>query len=322
MKERDLFMDLHSKIYVAGHRGMVGSAILRRLEAVGYRDIVVKSRSELNLLDQRAVEAFFASERPEVVFLAAARVGGIMANMTHQSAFLYENLQIQNNVMNSAASNGTKKFVFLGSSCIYPRDCPQPIKEGYFLSGPFEPTNEGYAIAKMAGLRLCGYFSNEGVWDGITVVPCNLYGPGDNFDLDSSHVMAGLVRRFTDAAESGARSVTCWGTGKPMREFLHVDDLARALFMLLERNPFGSEPVNIGYGADLTIASLAGIIARKSGFEGDIVWDAAKPDGMPRKLMDSTRAREIGFSPEIDVERGVELMISEYKKIRGANGRR
>jgi GDP-L-fucose synthase len=308
-------VDLDTRIFVAGHRGMVGSAILRRLEADGYRNVIVRSHSELDLLDQRSVEVFFAAERPEAVFLAAARVGGIMANMTNQAAFLYENLQIQNNVMKSAADNGTKKFIFLGSSCIYPRDCPQPIKESYFLSGAFEPTNEGYAIAKIAGLKLCDYLTKEGIWDGITVVPCNLYGPGDNFDPGNSHVMAALVRRFVDAAASGCRGVTCWGTGSPMREFMHVDDLVRGLFLLIENNPYGSEPVNLGYGGDITIGELAEVIAGKSGFGGEIIWDPTKPDGMPRKLMDATRARGIGFAPSIDIEHGVELLISEYKKI-------
>jgi GDP-L-fucose synthase len=309
-------MDKDAKIYVAGHMGMVGSAIMRRLVVEGYRNVVAKSHEEFDLLDQVAVEAFFAAERPDVVFLAAARVGGIMANTTNQAAFLYENLQVQNNVMHSAARHGTKKFVFLGSSCIYPRDCPQPMKESYFLTGPFEPTNEGYAVAKIAGMKLCGYYANEGVWDGMAVVPCNLYGPGDNFDLESSHVMAALVRRFVDAAERGDRSVTCWGTGSPRREFLHVDDLVRGIFMLLGNNPFGYEPVNIGYGDDLTIRELADIIARKSGFGGDVLWDETKPDGMMLKLMDPARARQIGFSPEISLERGVELFISEYKKVR------
>ena len=307
-------MNKNSRIYVAGHRGMVGSAILRRLKNEGYSNIIVRARAELDLLDQPSAESFFKSERPEVVFLAAARVGGIMANMTNQAAFLYENLQIQNNVMHAASRHGTKKFIFLGSSCIYPRDCPQPIKEEYFLTAPFEPTNEGYAIAKIAGMKLCSYLTHEGVWEGVTVIPCNLYGPGDNFDPAASHVMAALVKRFVDAADEGAKSVTCWGTGTPRREFLHSDDLARGIFMLLGNNPFGSEPVNMGYGSDLTIRELAYIIAEKSGFDGEIIWDKTKPDGMPRKLMDADRARAVGFAPEIDVERGVELLISEYKK--------
>jgi GDP-L-fucose synthase len=309
-------MDKNSKIYVAGHRGMVGSAILRRLRADGYENIVTKSRCELDLLIQRDVDDFFASERPDVVFLAAARVGGIMANMTNQADFLYENLQIQNNVMRAASRNGTKKFIFLGSSCIYPASCPQPIKEEYFLTAPFEPTNEGYAIAKAAGMKLCGFLARDGIWDGITIIPCNLYGPGDNFDPATSHVMAAMVKRFADAADFCERSVTCWGTGTPKREFLHVDDLARGIFMLLENNPYGAEPVNIGYGADVTIRGLADIIAEKSGFRGEISWDGAKPDGMMQKLMDASRARAIGFEPQISLEDGIESFISDYRKLR------
>lgn len=306
-------MNKNSVVYVAGHRGMVGSAILRRLKSDGYTNIIARDRAELDLLDQSAVESFFKAERPEVVFLAAARVGGIMANMTNQAAFLYENLQIQNNVIHSAAEYGTKKFIFLGSSCIYPRDCRQPIKETCFLTAPFEPTNEGYAIAKIAGMKLCSYLTKEGVWDGVTVIPCNLYGQGDNFNPTTSHVMAALVKRFVDASDRGDKSVTCWGTGTPRREFLHSDDLARGIFMLLDNNPFGSEPVNIGYGSDITIKELALTIAEKSGFMGEIIWDETKPDGMPRKLMDAERARAIGFEPEINIERGVDLLIAEYK---------
>ncbi|MDR1885041.1 MAG: GDP-L-fucose synthase [Synergistaceae bacterium] len=311
----------NSRIYVAGHRGMVGSAILRKLASEGYGNIVTRTHGELDLLDQGAVNAFFERERPEVVFLAAARVGGIMANMTNQAVFLYENLQIQNNVMWAASRNGTKKFIFLGSSCIYPRECPQPIKEEYFLTSPFEPTNEGYAIAKIAGLKLCGYLSHDGVWSGISVIPCNLYGPGDNFDPLNSHVIAGLVRRFVEAVDKGFKSVTCWGTGVPRREFLHVDDLARGIFMLFESNPYGCEPVNIGYGRDVPIGELARIIAQKSGFQGEILWDVTKPDGMMRKLMDSSRIRQMGFVPEIDLESGIELLIAEYRKSLDGAGR-
>ena len=309
-------MDKRSKIYVAGHRGMVGSAILRRLASDGYENIVTRTREELDLLRQDDVERFFAAERPEVVFLAAARVGGIMANMTHQAAFLYENLTVQNNVMWAASRNGTRKFIFLGSSCIYPKDCPQPIKEDYFLTAPFEPTNEGYAIAKVAGMKLCGYFAREGAWDGVTVIPCNLYGPGDNFDTDGSHVMAALVKKFADAADFGSPGVTCWGTGEPRREFLHVDDLVRGMFLLLGNNPYGSEPVNLGYGSDITIRDLAEMIAGASGFSGDILWDETKPDGMMRKLMDAERARAIGFVPEISPERGISILLDEYRRRR------
>ena len=312
-------MKKDSKIYIAGHNGMVGSAILRKLKAERYENIITRNREELDLCRQEDVERFFASERPEVVFLAAAKVGGIMANMTNQAAFLYENLMIQNNVMNAAARHGTKKFVFLGSSCVYPRDCPQPIREDYFLTAPFEPTNEGYAVAKAAGMKLCGYLARDGVWDGVNVIPCNLYGPGDNFAPESSHVMAALVKRFTDAVRDGERIVTCWGTGAPRREFLHVDDLARGIFMLLDNDPYGSEPVNIGYGNDITIRELAETVAREAGFRGRIIWDTSKPDGMVRKLMDTTRARAFGFMPEISLERGVAMMIDYYRV--WANGR-
>jgi GDP-L-fucose synthase len=282
---------------------------------------VTRTRAELDLLRQTDVERFFASERPDVVFLAAARVGGIMANMTRGAAFLYENLEIQNNVMRAASTNGTGKFIFLGSSCIYPRDCPQPIKEEYFLTGPFEPTNEGYAIAKIAGMKLCGYLAAQGAWEGISVIPCNIYGPGDNFDPFSSHVAASLVGKFTDAAEAGAKSVTCWGTGTPRREFLHADDLARGIMMLADNNPYGGEPVNIGYGSDMTIRELAETIADAAGFEGEIAWDPSKPDGMPRKLMDSARARAIGFEPRIAPKEGLRKLIEHYRTLPGRQRR-
>ncbi|MDR1508673.1 MAG: GDP-L-fucose synthase [Synergistaceae bacterium] len=310
-------MDKRSKIYVAGHRGMVGSAIMRRLASDGYENIVTRTRSELDLLRQSDVDDFFAAERPEVVFLAAAMVGGIMANMTSPAAFLYRNTQIQNNVMSAASRRGVKKFVFLGSSCVYPRDCPQPIKEEYFLTGPFEPTNEGYAIAKIAGMKLCSYLAGEGAWECVSVIPCNLYGPGDNFDPDGAHVMAALVKRFADAAGSGRERVVCWGTGTPRREFLHVDDLARGIMLLAENNPYGSEPVNMGYGSDMTIKELADIIAGEAGFGGEIIWDASKPDGMPRKLMDTARARAIGFVPEISPEKGIRMFMDDYRRFAG-----
>jgi GDP-L-fucose synthase len=310
-------MDKRAKIYVAGHRGMVGSAIMRRLASDGYDNIVTRAHAELDLLRQDDVDDFFAAERPEVVFLAAAMVGGIMANMTKPADFLYRNTLIQNNVMDAARRRGVKKFVFLGSSCVYPRDCPQPMKEEYFLTGPFEPTNEGYAIAKIAGMKLCAYLAAEGVWECVSVIPCNLYGPGDNFDLAGSHVMAALVKRFADAADMGRERVVCWGTGNPRREFLHVDDLARGIMMLAENNPYGNEPVNIGYGSDVTIGELADIIAGKAGFKGEIIWDATKPDGMPRKLMDDTRAEKMGFVPEISLETGISMFIDDYRRSAG-----
>lgn len=302
------------KIFVAGHRGMVGSAIVRQLAGAERGTIITRSRSELDLLDAAAVKNFFQSERPDTVILAAARVGGIMANMTRQAQFLYENLQIQNSVMRAAADAGTSRFIFLGSSCIYPREAPQPIKEDCFLTGPFEPTNEGYAIAKIAGMKLCKFFADAGVWRATTVIPCNLYGPGDNFHKTDSHVMAALARRFVDAADAGTDVVECWGTGTPRREFLHVDDLARAVVMLMDDDPYNGEPVNIGYGSDVTIKELADLVARAAGFRGEIRWDASKPDGMKRKLMDTTRAREIGFTPQIDLEHGVTDLIETYRR--------
>ncbi|MDR1137664.1 MAG: GDP-L-fucose synthase [Synergistaceae bacterium] len=314
-------MDKHTKIYVAGHSGMVGSAIIRRLESDGYKNIVTRTHEKLDLLRQDDVDDFIAAERPEVIFLAAAMVGGIMANAGNPADFLYRNTQIQNNVMSAARRRSVEKFVFLGSSCVYPRDCPQPIKEEYFLTGPFEPTNEGYAIAKIAGMKLCAYLAGEGAWECVSVVPCNLYGPGDNFDPGGSHVMAALVKRFADAADSGQKRVVCWGTGTPRREFLHADDLARGIMMLAKKNPYGSEPVNIGYGSDMTIRELADIIARKTGFHGEIIWDASKPDGMPRKLMDTARARAIGFVPEISPEMGIQMFIDDYRRLSGLQKR-
>jgi GDP-L-fucose synthase len=307
-------MNKNIKIFVAGHRGMVGSAIMRRLSACGYGNIVTRDRAALDLLDQRAVNEFFASERPEAVFLAAAKVGGIMANTTNKAAFLYENLQIQNNVMHAAADSGVARFVFISSSCIYPREAPQPIKEKYFMTGPLEPTNEGYAIAKIAGLKLCKYLTDADVWRGTNVIPCNLYGIGDNFDPVNSHVMAALVRRFVEAADSGAESVTCWGTGSARREFLHVDDLARGTVMLFENDPYRGELVNVGSGSDVTIRELAALVAEKSGFSGRIEGDASKPDGIMRRLMDTERARGIGFEPEITLERGVENLIAIFRE--------
>lgn len=314
-------IDRDMKIFVAGHRGMVGSAIVRRLRALGYGNIIVRTHDELDLLNQNRVKYFFETELPEAVFLAAAKVGGIMANMTAQAAFLYENLQIQNNVMNAAAQNGVKRFVFLGSSCIYPREAPQPIKETSFLTGPFEPTNEGYAIAKIAGMKLCKFMHDGGVWKGSTVIPCNLYGPGDNFHETNSHVVAALARKFTEAADRRVDVVKCWGTGTPRREFLHVDDLARACVMIFENDPFNGEPINIGCGSDMTIRELADEVARAAGFKGRIEWDATKPDGMMRKLMDTSRAQQMGFRPEIPFKQGIEEFVALYRKYKNEHRR-
>lgn len=303
---------LKGPIYVAGHRGMAGSALVRRLRASGRDDLILKSHDELDLLDQRAVKAFFEAARPATVFLAAARVGGIEANRSHPYEFLYENLQIQNNVIDSAFRCGTERFVFLGSSCIYPRECRQPMREEDLMTGPLEPTNEGYALAKIAAIRLLQALEREYGFASLSVMPCNLYGPDDSFDPLHSHVMAALVRRFVDAAERGDGSVTLWGTGGARREFLHVDDMAEAVMILLDRWP-SAEIVNVGSGEDLSIAELARLVAEKAGFGGAIGWDSSRPDGMPRKCLDVSRLASFGFVPSVSLEAGIEEMIALYR---------
>lgn len=303
---------LKGPIYVAGHRGMAGSALVRRLRASGRDDLILKGHDELDLLDQRAVRDFFEAARPATVFLAAARVGGIEANRSHPYEFLYENLQIQNNVIDSAFRCGTERFVFLGSSCIYPRECRQPMREEDLMTGPLEPTNEGYALAKIAAIRLLQALEREYGFASLSVMPCNLYGPGDSFDPLHSHVMAALVRRFVDAAERGDGSVTLWGTGGARREFLHVDDMAEAVMILLDRWP-SAEIVNVGSGEDLSIAELACLVAEKAGFGGAIGWDSSRPDGMPRKCLDVSRLASFGFVPSVSLEAGIEEMITLYR---------
>jgi GDP-L-fucose synthase len=303
---------LKGPIYVAGHRGMAGSALVRRLRASGRDDLILKGHDELDLLDQRAVRDFFEAARPATVFLAAARVGGIEANRSHPYEFLYENLQIQNNVIDSAFRCGTERFVFLGSSCIYPRECRQPMREEDLMTGPLEPTNEGYALAKIAAIRLLQALEREYGFASLSVMPCNLYGPGDSFDPLHSHVMAALVRRFVDAAERGDGSVTLWGTGGARREFLHVDDMAEAVMILLDRWP-SAEIVNVGSGEDLSIAELACLVAEKAGFGGAIGWDSSRPDGMPRKCLDVSRLASFGFVPSVSLEAGIEEMIALYR---------
>ena len=278
-------MEKNSKIYVAGHLGLVGSAIVRNLEAQGYTKIVKKELDELDLTNQLATADFFAKEKPDYVFLAAAKVGGIKANEDYQAEFIFQNLQIQNNVIHNAYLSGVKKLLFLGSSCIYPRDCPQPIKEEYFMTGPLEKTNDAYAIAKIAGIRMCRAYNKQYGTKFIAVMPTNLYGPGDNFDLNSSHVLPALLRKFHDAKVNNAKEVVMWGTGTPKREFLHVDDLADAVVFLMN-NYAESEIVNIGAGEDLSIRELAEIIKKIIGFEGTLVNATTKPDVTPRKLMD------------------------------------
>lgn len=303
-------MDKSSVIYVAGHRGMVGSAIVRKLEREGFSNIITRSSKELDLRNQAAVTDFFSSEKPEYVFLAAAKVGGIVANNTYRADFLYENLMIQSNVIHQSHVNGVKKLLFLGSSCIYPKMCPQPIKEEYLLTGSLEYTNEPYAIAKIAGLKMCESYRKQYGSNFISVMPTNLYGPNDNYDLNNSHVLPALVRKFYEAVRDGKPHVEIWGSGKPMREFLHVDDLADACFYLME-NYSGEGFFNIGTGTDLSIADLAGMIKKISGFNGDLKFDASKPDGTPRKLLDVSSMHNLGWKHRISLEEGLKMVWEE-----------
>lgn len=297
-------MDKNSLIYVAGHRGMVGSAIWRELERRGYRNLIGRSRAELDLCDRGAVDAFYSENRPEYVFFAAAKVGGIHANDTYPAEFLYDNLQIQNALIDGAYRTGVKKLLFLGSSCIYPKHAPQPIPEEALLTGPLEPTNEWYAIAKIAGIKLCQAYRKQYGCDFICAMPTNLYGPNDNYHPQNSHVLPAMIRRFHEARESKAAAVTCWGSGKVMREFLHADDLAKACIFLME-NYSAPEIVNIGCGSDLSIHDLAHLVAKTVGYQGEILWDSSKPDGTPRKLMDSSRLFALGWKPEIEFSQGI-----------------
>lgn len=297
-------VDCDAKIYVAGHHGMVGSALVRKLRAHGYAHLVLRTRSELDLTDQRATFEFLAVERPDYVFLAAAKVGGIAANNAQRGDFLYENLAIESNVIHGAHCAGVQRLMFLGSSCIYPRECPQPIREEYLLTGPLETTNEPYAIAKIAGLKLCEtYRAQYGRLYGA-VMPSNLYGPGDNFDLATSHVLPALLRKAHEARSRGAGELVVWGSGLPRREFLHVDDLADACVFLMEHQA-SSPVVNVGVGEDLSIAELARLVARIVGFEGRIVFDPSKPDGTPRKLLDVSRLRAFGWKAKTDLPTGI-----------------
>jgi GDP-L-fucose synthase len=294
-----------TRIYVAGHRGLVGSAVVRALRGQGFENLLFRTHGELDLTDQLAVRHFFDAERPEVVIMAAARVGGIQANDSHPALFIRDNLLIQDNVIDSAYRAGVGKFVFLGSSCIYPRLAPQPIKEEYLLGGPLEPTNEWYAIAKIAGVKLCQAYRREYGFGAISLMPTNLYGPGDNFDLQSSHVLPALIRRFHEAKVRGDESVTIWGTGKPRREFLHVDDLADAILYLLHRYD-GESIVNIGWGEDVTIEELARLVMSVIDYRGRLLFDTTKPDGTPRKLLDVTRLRDLGWQPNVPLKVGIE----------------
>jgi GDP-L-fucose synthase len=299
-------------VYVAGHRGLVGSAVLRALRAQGYENLILRTRQELDLTEQSAVRAFFAQEHPQAVILAAARVGGIHANNSHPAQFIRDNLLIQDNVIDSAYRAGVGKFVFLGSSCIYPKLAPQPIKEEYLLTGPLEETNEWYAIAKIAGVKMCQAFRREFGFKAISLMPTNLYGPGDNFDLQSSHVLPALIRRIHEAKLRGDPSVTVWGTGTPRREFLHVDDLADAVVYLL--HAYDDEPiVNVGWGKDVTIRELAELIVSAVDYKGRLVFDSSKPDGAPRKLLDVSRLAGLGWQPRISLEQGIESTYAWFK---------
>jgi GDP-L-fucose synthase len=297
-------MNKASRIFVTGHRGMVGSAILRRLQQLGYTGLLTRTRAELDLLDQTAVHRFLAEACPDYVFIAAAKVGGIQANNLYRADFLYENLQIQNNLIHGAHAAGVQRLMFLGSSCIYPRDCPQPIKEDYLLTGPLEPTNEPYAIAKIAGIKLCESFQRQYGRHYISVMPTNLYGPNDNYDLASSHVLPALLRKAHEAKLRGDAEYVVWGTGTPRREFLYVDDLAEACVHLMEAG-YDGELVNLGTGEDVTIRELAETVMRVVGFEGRIVFDSSKPDGTPRKLLDVSRARTLGWQAKVPLHEGI-----------------
>ena len=301
------------RIYIAGHRGLVGSAIWRALAQAGFTNLIGRTRAELDLLDTAAVRRFYEAERPEFVFIAAARVGGIKANNDNPASFLYENLQIQNNLIHLAKESGVRKLLFLGSSCIYPKLAPQPMKEEALLTGPLEPTNEWYAIAKIAGIKMCQAYRRQHGCDFIAAMPTNLYGANDNYDPVNSHVLPALIRRFHEAKMASAPSVACWGTGSPLREFMHSDDVGRACLFLME-NYSEEQFINVGSGVELSIRELTGLVARVVGYGGGIMWDSTKPDGSPRKLMDSSRLFAMGWRPQVDLEVGLRSAYEDFLK--------
>ncbi len=304
--------DKKAKIYVAGHRGLAGSAIVRKLQVKGYSNLITRASKELDLRNQQATEDFFAAEQPEYVFLAAAKVGGILANSTYPANFLYDNLLIAANVVHASYKHGVKKLLNLGSSCIYPKHAPQPLKEEYLLTDSLEPTNRAYAIAKITAIELCDSYRKQYDCNFISAMPTNLYGPNDNYDLETSHVLAALLRKFHEAKQNNASEVVIWGTGKPKREFLHADDLANACFFLMQ-NFNDSGPINVGTGKDISIANLAGLIKEITGFQGKVVHDLSKPDGTPRKVLEVSRLYNLGWQPSIDLQKGIE---STYKQVR------
>jgi len=307
-------MNPESIVYVAGHRGLAGSAITRELRRQGFQRVVTRTRAETDLLDPEAVRRLFAEEKPEYVFVAAAKVGGIAANNSQPATFLWENLQIQNNLIHGAWKAGVRKLLFLGSSCIYPRMAPQPIREDALLTGPLEPTNEAYAIAKIAGIKLCQGLRKQHGCDFISAMPTNLYGPGDNYDLETSHVLPAMIHRFHLARVRGDKTVTCWGTGSPLREFLYSDDLARALVFLMKHYSEVSH-INVGSSIEIPIRDLACQVADAVGFKGEIVWDSSRPDGTPRKLMDNSRLLSMGWKPEIDLPTGLRLAYADFQRL-------
>ena len=304
-------MEKDSKIYVAGHRGMVGSAIVRELQRQGYNNIITRTHSELDLTNQQEVNLFFQQEKPEYVFLAAAKVGGIIANQTALADFMYENMMLEMNVIHAAWKNGCKKLEFLGSSCIYPRLAPQPMKEDCLLTSALEPTNEAYALAKISGLKYCEYLNRQYGTDFISLMPTNLYGPNDNYHPTHSHVLPALIRRFHEAKEQGLKEVTCWGDGSPLREFLYVDDLANLCVFLME-NYSGNETVNAGSGKEITIKGLTELVAKVIGYEGAILWDTSKPNGTPRKLLDVSKSAAMGWTAQTSLEDGIRLAYADF----------
>ena len=307
-----MILDRTKKIYVAGHRGLVGSALVRKLKSEGFLNVVTRTHEELDLTRQSEVENFFAKEKPAYVILAAAKVGGIYANDTYPADFIMQNLQIECNVIDAAYKNGVEKLLFLGSSCIYPRECPQPIKEEYLLSGYLEKTNEAYALAKIAGLKMCAFYNQQYGTDYISVMPCNLYGVNDNFSPENSHVLPALMRKFHEAKEKNEPTVTVWGSGRPLREFLNVDDLADACLFLMDHYK-GNEFFNVGYGKEVTILELAEMMKQVTEFQGEIILDGSKPDGTPRKLTDISRLKEMGWKPKICLEEGLKQTYEWYK---------
>lgn len=302
-----------SKIFITGHRGMLGKTLVNEFQTQGFYNLILATSKELDLRVQKDVNNFFEKEKPDVVILSAAKVGGINANIKNPATFIADNLMIQTNVIDAAYKNGTSKFVFIGSSCIYPKHCRQPMKEEYLLTGKLEPTNESYAIAKIAGIKMLQAYNKQYDFKSINLMPCNLYGPNDSFDLKHSHVLSALVKRFVDATDRKLKKIVLWGTGIAHREFMHVKDASKAIIYMLE-NYKSTEIINIGWGEDISIKELANIIATKTGFEGEIAWDSSKPDGMLRKCMDVTKMKSLGFTPSISIKQGINEMINIYKK--------